>query len=70
MPMLGVHKSFQFVPGLAALHRTAFSPLRYAKAAAEYWRYADVRIDVRTQKRTLGEKLNTQGVRHDRNHSN
>ena len=30
--------SFQFVPALAGLHRTAFSPLRYAKAAAEFWR--------------------------------
>lgn len=30
----------------------------------------DVRLDVRTQRRTLGEKLNTQEVRHDRNHSN
>ena len=30
---------FQFVPGLAALHRTALSPLRSAKAAAEQRRY-------------------------------
>ena len=29
-----------------------------------------VRLDVRTQRRTLSEKLNTQEVRHDRNHSN
>ena len=30
---------FQFVPGLTALHRTALSPLRSAKAAAEQRRY-------------------------------
>jgi len=28
------------------------------------------RLDVRTYRRTLGEKLNTQEVRHGRNHSN
>jgi hypothetical protein len=33
------NQSFQFVPALAGLHRTAFSPLRYTKAAAEFWRY-------------------------------
>ena len=33
------YKSFQFVTALTGLHRTAFSSLRYAKAAAEYWRY-------------------------------
>ncbi|ERS83757.1 hypothetical protein Q672_19890 [Marinobacter sp. EVN1] len=32
------NKKFQFVPALMGLHRTAFSPLRYAKAAAEFWR--------------------------------
>ena len=34
------NQSFQFVPALKGLHRTAFSPLRYVKAAAEFWRYA------------------------------
>jgi len=29
---------FQFVTAQMGLHRAAFSPLRYAKAAAEYWR--------------------------------
>ena len=33
------NQQFQFVPGLTALHRTALSPLRSAKAAAEQWRY-------------------------------
>ena len=33
------NQSLQFVPALTGLHRTAFSPLRYVKAAAEYWRY-------------------------------
>lgn len=33
-----VNQSFQFVPALTGLHRTAFSPLRCEKAAAEYWR--------------------------------
>ena len=37
--MTKYNQSFQFVTGLKALHRTAFSPLRCAKAAAEYWRY-------------------------------
>jgi|GEM_PF-1696446 hypothetical protein len=32
------NQSFQFVPALMGLHRTAFSPLRYEKAAAEFWR--------------------------------
>lgn len=30
------NQSFQFVPALAGLHRTAFPPLRCAKAAAEF----------------------------------
>ena len=34
------NQQFQFVPGLKALHRTALSPLRSAKAAAEQRRYA------------------------------
>lgn len=33
-----LNKTFQFVPALMGLHRTAFSPLRCVKATAEYWR--------------------------------
>jgi hypothetical protein len=33
------NQSFQFVPGLTSLHQAAFSPLRYTKVAAEYWRF-------------------------------
>ncbi|MEP5286955.1 MAG: hypothetical protein ABJQ33_12055, partial [Alloalcanivorax venustensis] len=40
-----VNKSLQFVPALTGLHRTAFSPLRCAKAAAEYWRYVFKQMD-------------------------
>jgi len=29
------------------IHRTAFSPLRYAKAAAEYWRYASMEFNIK-----------------------
>jgi hypothetical protein len=36
---------FQFVPGRMALHRTALSPLRSAKAAAEQRRYAPCIIE-------------------------
>ena len=44
----GANKSnqvLQFVPGLTALHRTALSPLRSAKAAAEQRRYVRLRPD-------------------------
>lgn len=33
------NKALQFVTALKGLHRTAFSPLRCVKAAAEFWRY-------------------------------
>ena len=36
------NKSFQYVTALAGLHRTAFSPLRCVKTAAEFWRYTSL----------------------------
>jgi len=45
------------------------SPLRYVKVTGALSVMQGVRLDVRTLRRTLGEKLNTQEVRHDRNHS-
>ena len=55
------------------LHSDRFSaapPLRGYKPAREPGAMHGVRLDVRTWRRTLGKKLNTQEVRHDRNHSN
>ena len=44
------NQSFQFVPALTGLHRTAFPPLRCAKAAAEFWRYVAVHEGIRMPK--------------------
>lgn len=44
-------------------------PLRF-KFTAERGVIQGARLDVRTERRTLGEKLNTQEVRYDRNHCN
>ncbi|PPK49808.1 hypothetical protein BY454_1588 [Marinobacter persicus] len=52
-----LNKSFQFVTALMGLHRTAFSSLRYVKAAAEYWRVC------RAWHRTREVKVLLPGVR-------
>ena len=49
---------------------TVFTPRCGSKSARVPSVMQNVRLDVRTQRRTLGGNLNTQEVRHDRNHSN
>ena len=58
------NNSLYCVPGLAALTGRASGAPLSSKVKQ------NVRLDVRTQRRTIDESLNTQEVRHDRNHSN